>query len=210
MESDKRYFIEGLFVIVFSIALACFFVWLARSGNKDDVLYRIHFAESVSGLERGDPVRFLGVEVGMVKSMTIRPDDPNRVEVDVQLHKDAPIKTDTTATLNFKGITGTFFIELSGGSANAKTLVAATPPGQVPEIPVVRSALATLMEQMPKDVSKFSSLMDQMPKVVSKFSAIEDQTKKVVTNIGDVTNKVKENPSLLLRAPKKDKNSSDK
>jgi len=202
MESDKRYFIEGLFVIAFSIALAFFFVWLTRSGNRDDVMYRIHFAESVSGLELGDPVRFLGVEVGMVKSMTIKPDDPNHVEVDVQLRKDTPIKTDTTATLNFKGITGSFFIELSGGSANAKTLVAATPPGQVPEIPAVTSTLQTLTEQVPKLLAKFSSIADQVPKVVSKFSAIEDQTKKVVTNIGEVTNKVKENPSLLLRRPK--------
>jgi phospholipid/cholesterol/gamma-HCH transport system substrate-binding protein len=202
MESDKRYFIEGLFVIVLSVALAFFFAWLAHAGNKDDVTYRIHFAESVSGLELGDPVRFLGVEVGLVKSMAIKPDDPNRVEVDVQLRKDTPIKTDTTATLNFKGITGSFFIELSGGSAGAKTLVAATPQGQVPEIPAVRSTLETLMEQLPKVVSKFATIEDQVPKVVAKFSAIEDQTKKVVTNIGEVTNKVKENPSLLLRRPK--------
>jgi phospholipid/cholesterol/gamma-HCH transport system substrate-binding protein len=210
MESDKRYFIEGLFVIVLSVALAFFSAWLAHAGSKDDVTYRIHFAESVSGLELGDPVRFLGVEVGLVKSMTIKPDDPNHVEVDVQLRKDTPIKTDTKATLMFKGITGSFFIELSGGSAGAKNLVDATPPGQVPEIPAVRSTMDTLMEELPKVVSKFSAIEDQVPKVVSKFSAIEDQTKKVVTNIGEVTNKVKENPSLLLRRPKEDDDSKKK
>ena len=89
MESDKRYFVEGLFVIGFSIALAFFFIWLTRSGNKDDVLYRIHFPESVSGLSLGDPVKYLGVDVGMVEAMTIKPDDPSRVEVDVKLRKDA-------------------------------------------------------------------------------------------------------------------------
>jgi phospholipid/cholesterol/gamma-HCH transport system substrate-binding protein len=191
MESDKRYFIEGLFVIGFSIALAFFSVWLTRSGNKDDVLYRIHFAESVSGLSLGDPVKYLGVDVGMVDAMTIKPDDPSQVQVDVKLRKDAPVKTDTTATLQFKGITGSFFIELSGGSADAKTLVAATPQGQVPEIPAVKSSLNTLLEELPK--------------VVAKFSKIEDQTKKVVTDIGAVTNKVKQDPSLLLRKPKDSK-----
>lgn len=192
MESDKRYFIEGLFVIGFSIAVAFFFVWLTRSGNKDDVLYRIHFAESVSGLSMDDPVKFLGVDVGMVKSMTIDPEDPSRVEIDVMLHKDAPIKTDTKASLQFKGITGAYFIELDGGSAKAKFLVAETPPGEVPEIPAKKSTISTLMEQLPK--------------VIEKFSALEDQTKKVVTDIGAVTAKVKENPSLLLRRPKKEKN----
>jgi phospholipid/cholesterol/gamma-HCH transport system substrate-binding protein len=195
MESDKRFFIEGLFVIGFSIAIAFFFMWLTRSGNKDDVLYRIHFAESVSGLSLGDPVKLLGVDVGLVESMTINADDPSRVEVDVKLRKDAQVKTDTKATLRFKGITGTYFIELAGGSAKAAYLVAATPQGQVPEIP--------------SEKSSFNTLMDELPRIAAKFSSIEDQTKKVVTDISAVTAKVKENPSLLLRRPKKDKDAKE-
>ena len=196
MESDKRYFFEGLFVIGFSIAIALFFVWLTRSGNKDDVLYRIHFSESVSGLNMDDPVKFLGVDVGMVKSMTIDPKDPSRVQIDVMLHKNAPIKTDTKASLQFKGITGAYFIELNGGSAKAKYLVAETKPGEVPEILAKKSTISTLMEQLPR--------------VIEKFSAIEDQTKKVVADIGAVTAKVKENPSVLLRRPKKEKTDSSR
>ena len=191
MESDKRYFIEGLFVIGFSIALAFFFVWLTRSGNKDDVLYRIHFAESVSGLSLGDPVKYLGVDVGIVMAMTIKADDPNRVEVDISLRRDAPIKTDTKATLQFKGITGTYYIELGGGSVAAKTLISATPAGQVPEIPSQKSTVNTLLEQLPI--------------AVTKFSALEDQAKTVLANMGAATAKIKENPSLLLRRPKQNK-----
>ena len=189
MESDKHYFIEGLFVIVLSVAAAFAFVWLSRPGNKDDVLYSIHFAESVSGLSLGDPVKFLGVDVGTVKTMNIDPADPHQVEVEVRLRKDAPVKTDTKATLKLKGITGVNFIELSGGSADAQTLVAATPAGQVPEIPAEKSAI--------------TSMIEQLPKVIAKFSTIEDQTKKVVSDVGETAAKVKENPSLLLRSPKK-------
>jgi phospholipid/cholesterol/gamma-HCH transport system substrate-binding protein len=192
MESDKHYFIEGLFVIVFSIAIAFFFVWLARPGNKDDVLYRIHFEESVSGLSLGDSVKYLGVDVGTVESMVIDKDDPNKVQVDIKLHKDTPVKTDTKATLKLKGITGVFFIELTGGGAESGTLVAATRKGQVPEIPAEKSSLNTFL--------------DEMPRVIAKFSAIESKANKVVTDIGEVTAKVKENPSLLLRRPKKKTN----
>src|SRR2546421_8902459 len=99
MEFDKHYLIEGLFVIVLAIAAALFAVWLSGTGNKDDVLYRIHFDESVSGLVLGDPVKFLGVDVGTVKTMSIDAVDPRRVQVEVKLHKDAPVKTDTKATL---------------------------------------------------------------------------------------------------------------
>jgi phospholipid/cholesterol/gamma-HCH transport system substrate-binding protein len=194
MESDKHYFIEGLFVIALSVAAAFFFVWLSRPGNKDDVLYRIQFAESVSGLSLGDPVKYLGVDVGTVKTMNIDAADPHQVQVEVKLRKDTPVKTDTKATLKIKGITGVNFIELNGGSANAQTLVAATPEGQVPEIPSEKSAL--------------SAMLEQLPKVIAKFSAIEDQTKKVVSDVGETAAKVKENPSLLLRS--KDKKNGDK
>ena len=194
MESDKHYFIEGLFVIVFSVAAAFFFVWLSRPGNKDDVLYRIHFNESVSGLSLGDPVKYLGVDVGTVKTMQIDAVDPRRVQVEVRLRKDAPVKTDTKAALKVKGITGVNFIELSDGTADAQTLVAATPQGQVPEIPSQKSALNTMLEQLPK--------------VIAKFSVIEDQTKKVVSDVGETAAKVKENPSLLLRS--KGKKDGDK
>ena len=62
METDKHYFIEGLFIIGFSIAAALFFVWLAGSGHRDDVPYRIYFAESVSGLSLGDAVSWARVD----------------------------------------------------------------------------------------------------------------------------------------------------
>jgi len=196
METDKHYFLEGLFIIGLSLAAALFFVWLANTGRRDDVIYRIHFAESVSGLSLGDPVKFRGVDVGMVKAMIIDPDDPRQVRVEVRLRKEAQVKTDTKATLKLKGITGVVFIELNGGNPSAQSLVAATPQGRIPEIPSERSSL--------------TAFMDQLPKVVEKFSAIEDQTMKVVTDIGDVTGKIKNNPLLKLGSSKNKANSSDK
>jgi phospholipid/cholesterol/gamma-HCH transport system substrate-binding protein len=188
MESDKRYFFEGLFIIVFTLAAAMAFVWLAKTGHRDDVTYRIRFNESVSGMAVGDTVKFRGVDMGTVKAMAIDEADPRRVQVDVRLRKDAPVKTDTKASLKLKGITGAVFIELDGGSPNAEFLVAATSGGQVPEIP--------------SEKSKLTTALDQLPAVVQKFSALEDKTAKVLNDVGEVTKKVKENPSLLLRRPK--------
>ena len=190
METDKRYFIEGLFIIGFFVAMALFFVWLANSGKRDDVVYRIHFAESVSGLSLGDPVKFHGVDVGTVRAMELDTNDPRRVQVDVRLRKEAPVKTDTRASLVLKGITGVVYVELSGGSPGALMLADATPAGQVPEIPSEKSRLTTLL--------------DQLPRVVEKFSALEDQASKVVKDVGGVTAKIKEDPSVLLRGPKKE------
>ena len=190
METDRRYFLEGLFIVGFLVAAAFFFLWLANTGKSDDVVYRIRFAESVSGLALGDAVKFHGVDVGTVKSMRLDPADARLVEVNVRLRKEAPVKTDTKATLALKGITGVVYVELNGGGADAKRLVDVTPQDQVPEIP--------------SEKSRLTALLDQLPKVVDKFSALEDQARKVVTDVSGVTNKIKENPSLLLR-PQKEK-----
>src|ERR1700681_2990807 len=190
METDRHYFIEGLFIIGMSIAAAFFFVWLQSSGHRDDVLYRIHFNESVSGLALGDPVKFRGVDVGTVKAMALDTSDPRKVQVDVRLRKEAPVKTDTKASLKLKGLTGVVFIELNGGSPSAKALAGVTPEGRVPEIPSEQSSL--------------TSVLDQLPKILEKFTAIEDQTKKVMTDVGEVTGKIKENP-LLRMSPSKDR-----
>ena len=193
METDQRYFFEGLFIIAFSVAAAFFAMWLGSPGHHDDVLYRIHFHDSVSGLAVGDPVKFRGIDVGTVKSLGIDPDDSRLVVVDLRLRKETPVKTDTKASLALKGITGVVYIELSGGDPAAKTLLAVTPADQVPEIATEKVGL--------------KAMLDNLPKLVDKFSAIEDQVKKVVTSVGGLTDKVKENPSLLLRRP--DKESSD-
>ena len=114
------------------------------------------------------------------------------------------MKTDTKASLKLKGLTGIVFIELDGGAPGAKPLLAATPQGQVPEIASEKSALASVLDQLPK-------VAEQLPKVIAKFSGIESQTHQVLSDVGEVTAKVKENPSLLLRRPKKeDKPQPDK
>ena len=192
METDKHYFIVGLFIIVLSIAAAIFAIWLGSPGRHDDVVYRIRFPESVSGLTVGDPVKYRGIDVGTVKTMIIDPDNSRLVLVDVRLRKETPVKTDTRASLTLKGITGVVFIELNGGDPAAKTLLATTPKGKIPEIPSEKTGL--------------KAMLDDLPKIVDKFSALEDQVKKVATNVGAATDKIKENPSLLLRRPEKGSN----
>ncbi len=172
-------------------------MWLGSPGHRDDVLYRIHFPDSVSGLAVGDPVKFRGVDVGTVKSMIVDPDNSRLVLVDVRLRKETPVKTDTRASLQLKGITGVVYIELSGGDPKAQTLLAITPEGKIPEIPSEKTGLKAMLDDLPKVLGKFSAMAE-------KFSGIGDQVKKVVTSVGAVTDKVKENPSLLLRRPEKE------
>ena len=189
MENDKRYFIAGLFIIVLMAGTAFAFMWLAGSERRDDVLYRIRFDESVSGLALGDLVKYRGVDVGTVKSMALDPADPRQVEVGVSLRKDAPVTTDTKATLKMKGVTGSLFVELNAGDPAAPSLLSATAAGETPVIVSEKSGLTVAM--------------DQLPRVVEKLSAMENQAKKVLNDVGALTSKVKDDPSVLLWGSKK-------
>ena len=195
METGKHYFIEGLFVLGFCVAAALFSLWLVGTGHRDDVLYRIHFSDSVSGLAIGDSVKFHGVDVGTVKSITLDPTDPRLVQVDVRLRKDAPVKTDTKATLKPKGITGVVLIELDGGSPEAPTLLASTREGQIPEIASEKNSLNLALESLPK--------------LLERFASIEGQVKKVLTDVNGVTSEIKQNPSVLLWGSKDKPASTD-
>ena len=203
METDKHYFFEGLFIIGFSVAAAFFAVWLGSTGRHDDVLYRIHFPDSVSGLAVGDPVKYRGVDVGTVKTMIVDPDNSLLVRVDVRLRKETPVKTDTRASLVLKGITGAVFIELNGGDPTAQTLLAVTAQDKIPEIPSEKTGLKAMLDELPKMVKKFETTAEKFSTMADKFSAVGDQTKKVMTGVGELTDKVKDNPSLLLRGPQK-------
>jgi phospholipid/cholesterol/gamma-HCH transport system substrate-binding protein len=183
METDKHYFVEGLFIIGLVLGAALFAVWLVSNGHRDDITYRVRFAESVSGLSLGDAVKFRGVEVGSVTAMALDPDNPRIVRVDVRLRKEAPVKVDTRASLRLKGITGVVYIELEGGSPEAPRLADVTKDG-IPEIAYEKSGIAVLVEQLPK--------------VVEKLAAIEDQAGKAIADVRGVTKKVKENPSVLI------------
>ena len=196
---------------VFAIAAALFAVWLGSPGRSDGVLYRIHFPESVSGLTVGDPVKFRGVDVGTVKTMNLDRENPRLVQVDVRLRKETPVMTDTRASLELKGITGVVFIDLNGGDPKEQTLVAATPAGSIPEIPTEKTGLKAMIDELPKMVKKiettadkFAGMADKFGGMADKFSAVGDKAGKVMTGVGELTEKVKENPSLLLRSPPKE------
>ena len=199
MEPDKRYFLEGLFIIAFAVGLTFAFIWLAKTGHRDDVRYRIRFAESVSGLALGDPVKLRGVDVGTVRALEIDKDDPRLVQVDVELRKDAPVKTDTKAMLKLKGITGGQYIELDGGTPETQRLADVTPSGKIPEIPYQKSQLTSIVEKIPVILDKFSTIETKAIKVLNDVGQATGSIKEAASDVKDTTGRIKENPSLLLK-----------
>lgn len=113
MERDAKYAAVAAFALL-TIAAAFAFVWWysGRGERRDYVRYEIYFDGSVSGLSRGSPVRYLGVDVGRVDGLTVERSHAGRVKVVAEIDSDAPISGATQARLGLLGLTGLLYIDL--------------------------------------------------------------------------------------------------
>ncbi len=117
----------GIF-IVFSGAILFFLIvyFTAREVfEKSDTYYVSFKGVSVSGMEIGSQVKYLGIKVGTISDIEINPHDVTSIIVTLNLKQDVPIKEDAQADITTLGITGLKAIEIRGGSNEAANL----PPG---------------------------------------------------------------------------------
>src|SRR5262245_28870597 len=110
MEREANYAAVGAFVVAVVVLAGLFVYWYSDArDHRDYTRYEIYFDGSVSGLTRGAPVRYLGVDVGRVFTMRIDPRDSSRVQVVADIDSTTPISTKTVAELSLQGVTGVLF-----------------------------------------------------------------------------------------------------
>lgn len=169
MEKDAHYFLVGLFVTISVTALVGFLIWLAagpHNGGKPQ-RYTVYFTDSVSGLEEGASVEYMGVEVGKILKMGLSPEHPNLVKVDIEVDGATPVRSKTYATLDTRGITGLVNLELVTASDDKDP-----PPRREGEkYPVLYGA-----------PSKWTKTMQDL-------SVITDQLRDVATKVNDFLSK---------------------
>ena len=127
MENRLSYILVGAFIFVLLIGGVLSILWLGNYSDKGSFkFYKISTKESVSGLNEKAPVKLQGVQIGEVRGITINPYNAEEVLVTVRVQENAPIKEDTYAIIEAHGITGLSFIQLQGGTNEAKELKTST------------------------------------------------------------------------------------
>jgi phospholipid/cholesterol/gamma-HCH transport system substrate-binding protein len=114
----------GIFIMFSSILLLLLigFFTARRLFEKTDTYYVAYRDVSVSGLEIGSPVKYLGINVGSISDIFIDPEDVNQIIVRLSLKSGTPVKVDASADIVAMGITGLKTIEIRGGSNEAPFL----------------------------------------------------------------------------------------
>ncbi len=115
----------SIFLILSGTVLFVFFFILVGGQffKRTDAYHIIYHDISITGLESGSSVKLNGVSIGRVTSLFAK--SAAEVQVDIEVDHGTPIASDTQAVLNYIGVTGLKYVELSGGTAEAPLL----PPG---------------------------------------------------------------------------------
>ena len=166
METRANYALIGAFVLMAAVAVMGFVLWLGSSQfNRDFAEYDIVFPGPVT-LEEGAAVRYIGIKVGEVESVGIDRRDASMVRARIRVDKTTPVKSDSTAIIDFAGITGVTFIQINAGSDGAGPLERKAEQ-DVPVIEAGATPLAALFNGGAEIVGQAGMTIDQANKLLT-------------------------------------------
>jgi phospholipid/cholesterol/gamma-HCH transport system substrate-binding protein len=106
----------GLFVLVGLIILGGLIILFGQVLELSQGTYEVTaYFDKVTGLKPGTPVRLLGIDVGQVKDLRIRPGGDG-VELTLLIHEDVNIPFDAKLTVLTEGLLGDNYLEFSSGT----------------------------------------------------------------------------------------------
>ena len=181
MASQKTKFVVGLFLVCgIGIALLAF-IWLGMSRYfEKGRFYVTYFNESVQGLDKDSPVKYRGVSVGRVHSISVAPDS-KLVKVVLKIETGMVLDINIVTQLKSVGITGSVFIELDQKKRDEPDR---SPPLSFPsEYPIVGSK-----------PSEFGQILSGIDEILNKIKGLdlEGIAAKIKSNLDTVETAVQE------------------
>ncbi len=188
METRANYVLIGAFTLIIAAFLLLFGLWAAKyTSEKDWRYFNVIFDEAVTGLTEGGSVQYNGISVGTVDALSLAPDDPRKVIAKVKLRASTPVKVDTHAKLSFTGLTGTAFIQLTGGSPDAALLVGTE--DEIPTIITESSALQNIAETANKLVARLDKVLsdENINNIAKTLENLENATGAISDQRADLS-----------------------
>lgn len=196
MTGKTNYVLVGLFVLVLTLTLIAGVLWLGSGGaGRTYDEYLVYMQESVSGLSRDNAVKYHGVVVGRVHSISLDPERAEEVRLLLQIDAGTPIRQDTVATLEAQGLTGLAYVNLTGGSAGSPALQKR--PGE--QLPIIASrpstwgrldhAVEELATRMISVSERFELLLsdENLTHIASSFAQLDELSSALAARSSDVT-----------------------
>jgi phospholipid/cholesterol/gamma-HCH transport system substrate-binding protein len=192
MENKSHALAAGSFVLLLCAALVSMAVWLTRDTRALNE-YELAGVVNVSGLQPQATVRYSGVSVGKVSSISLDPQTRGQVLVRIVVDDGAPLTTGTYATLGFQGVTGLAFIQLD----DVPAVAGAPAPQRLPPNsrlllkPGLMSKLTDRAEQLLGQLEQSSQRVNQLLSPANQQALMA-----TVSQMGNAANEVKQLTAL--------------
>lgn len=144
------------------------------------------YFDSVRELKVGDPVKLAGVMVGRVDDIRLA---TNKVEVVMRVNRDAGVRTDSAASVQFTGLMGQNFVSLTFGTANAPVAEtgAVLASKEQPDLSQLMEKLQGVADGVQNMTKSFSG--EEFTKLLGPFTDfLKDNNTKLATIFGNMQN----------------------
>jgi len=189
VETRANYILIGAFSAATVLAAFLFLVWLTGfDGDAEFETYDVVFDGSVAGLSLGGDVRYNGIKVGEVTEISLGA-DPRLVRIRIEVNERTPVTVDSQARLEFQGITGVAFIEITGGTPQSAPLVAEG-DNEYPVIVADRSAVQQLITSAPLVLTAANDLLVRIDRLLGEN---EGQLSATVRDVETVSGTIASN-----------------
>ena len=169
MNAMRERTLVGLFVLIAGGLLIGTMLAISGGFATSTVAHRSYF-KFAGGVQPGAPVRYGGLTVGKVTRGRVDPGNSTRIEIDVAVDRDAPLKTDSVAKISTLGPLTDNYIEIATGTEHAPL----APPGsELPSeeafgLPQLGDAAQAMMPDVHMALSKLNQNLDGLQVTIAR------------------------------------------
>jgi phospholipid/cholesterol/gamma-HCH transport system substrate-binding protein len=161
MEAIRERTLVGLFVLIAGGVFFATAVVISGGLSGATVTHRAYF-KFAGGVQPGAPVRYGGLTVGKVDRVRVDPGNSSRIEIDLAVNRDAPLKTDSIAKISTLGPLTDNYIEITTGSQNSPLAPAGSElqSAEAFGLPQLGDAAQAMLPDVQKAMQKLNQNLD--------------------------------------------------
>jgi len=182
----------GLFVLIAGGLLVGTMLVISGGLGASAVSHRAYF-KFAGGVQPGAPVRYGGLTVGKVTRVRVDPGNSTRIEIDIAVDRDAPLKTDSVAKISTLGPLTDNYIEVATGTQHAPL----APPGsELPSaeafgLPQLGDAAQAMLPDVHNALQKLNQSLDGLQVTIARANdLLNDRNRASISSSLDNVNRL--------------------
>jgi phospholipid/cholesterol/gamma-HCH transport system substrate-binding protein len=187
MENRAHALLAGLFTLTLLVTAVLMGIWLNRD-RIERVPYEIATKLPVPGLNSQAAVRYRGLDVGKVESITFDPSVPGQILIHISVSKETPVTQSTYAFLGYQGVTGIAYVQMDDDESKPDKLSSSRKqvtriemrPGLLDKIQTRGLAILEETEMLAK---RFNTMFNEpnQKKILNAFEDVSQAANRVST-----------------------------